>query len=76
MLIPSIKDRLDGFRDEVNQMLIDNSNSSNGIIQEKFITTTVEKKNVQDARTYFSRVGAEFSNHFATYFCGLCKKLL
>ena len=66
ILLPSAKDKLAVFRNEVNQMLISNADNSNGIIQEKFITTTVEKKNVQDARTYFSRVGAEFSNHFAT----------
>ena len=65
MLLQNANDKLDVYRKEYNKMLLSKANKSNGIIQEKFITATVEKKNIQDARTFFSRLGADLSNHFA-----------
>ena len=55
MLLQNANDKLDVYRKEYNKMLLSKANKSNGIIQEKFITATVEKKNIQDARTFFSR---------------------
>ena len=37
----------------------------NGIIQEKYVTVSVCKKNIEDARAYFARVGAELTARFA-----------
>jgi len=65
MLLNHADDDLDIYRDEYNKMLINKANTSNGIIQEKFITTTIEKKSIQDARTYFARTGSELSNHLS-----------
>lgn len=57
-------DNLNEYRKEYNKMLISKVNLSNGIIQEKFITISINKKNIEEARSYFSRIGIELSNHF------------
>lgn len=58
-------DGLDEYRKEYNQMLLDKATDANGIVQEKYITVTIAKKNVEEARAYFARVGAELSQHFS-----------
>ena len=58
-------DNLDIYRKEYNKMLNDKAEYSNRMIQEKFLTTTIEKKSVEDARAYFTRVGIELSTHLA-----------
>ena len=65
MLLKDAKDNLDVYRKEYNEILLNKAETSNKIIQEKYITTTVEKKNVFDARTYFTRVGNEYSKHLS-----------
>ena len=57
-------DNLNEYRKEYNKMLMSKVNLSNGIIQEKFITISINKKNIEEARSYFSRIGIELSNHF------------
>ncbi|MDD4414017.1 MAG: ATP-binding protein [Oscillospiraceae bacterium] len=63
-LIPMQKDGLDIFRKEYNQMLLDKISGGNGIMQEKYITVSVVKKDVEEARSYFSRIGADLITHF------------
>jgi hypothetical protein len=65
LLLNNSKDNLDKYRKEYNQMLMDKAKASNGLIQEKYITTKIEKKRLEDARTYFSRFGANLSNHLS-----------
>ena len=60
-----IEDSLKVYRDEYNKMLLDKAEYSNRMVQEKYILTTVEKKNVADARTYFSRISTELSTHLS-----------
>ena len=55
----------DEYRGEYNQMLLDKATGANGIMQEKYLTITVNKKDVEEARTYFARVGADLISHFA-----------
>ena len=45
-------------------MLLDKALDANGIMQEKYITVTIAKKNIEVARAYFARVGADLSAHF------------
>lgn len=33
------------------------------MIQEKYITVSIEKKSVEEARNYFKRIDVEFNNH-------------
>ncbi len=58
-------DGLDLFRDEYNTVIMDKATAGNGIIQEKYVTVSVCKKNIAEARAYFTRVGAELSAKLA-----------
>ena len=58
-------DGLDGYREEYNSMLMDKAMNSNGITQDKFITVTVSKRSLEDARIYFARTGTELTQHFS-----------
>ena len=60
-----IEDYLNIYRDEYNKMLLDKAEYSNRMIQEKYIVTTVEKKSIEDARTYFARTGTELATHLS-----------
>lgn len=65
ILIPFKEDGLDEYREEYNEMLLDKLKESDDIVQEKYLTLTVFKNNVEEARSYFSRIGTELSSHFA-----------
>ena len=65
ILMPMRGDSRDVYRREYNQMLLDKVTGANGIMQEKYITISVAKKDIEEARTYFSRVGADLISHFA-----------
>ena len=63
VLLPQRGDSLDGFVDEFNGMLESKiSGSSASVEQERFLTVSVHKKNVDEARTFFSRVTGEVSS--------------
>ena len=64
MFIKLEDDELDKYRKEYNKMLLDKATASNGIVQEKCITITIENKNIEDARLYFLRIGTELINKF------------
>ena len=65
ILMPMQGDFRDEYRGEYNQMLLDKATGANGIIQEKYITISVVKKDIEEARAYFARVGADLISHFA-----------
>ena len=65
ILMPLRGDFRDEYRREYNQMLLDKATGANGIVQEKYLTISVVKKDVEEARTYFGRVGADLISHFA-----------
>lgn len=64
IMLPMAEDELDKFRKEYNKMLLDKATDSNGIIQEKFITISIDKKSIEESRSYFARVGTDLINHF------------
>ena len=41
------------------------SETNNSIIRERYFTVSVYKKNIDEARTFFSRVGTEFMAHLS-----------
>src|SRR5574344_902781 len=65
ILMPMRGDELDEYRGEYNQMLLDKATGANGITQEKYLTISVQKKDIEEARTYFARIGADLVSHFA-----------
>jgi hypothetical protein len=64
ILIPPRGDALDLYRAEYNKILLDETTGTNGFVQQKYITVSVFKKSVEEARNYFSRVGADLAAHF------------
>jgi hypothetical protein len=63
ILIPLRGDSLDLYRTEYNRVLTDEATGANGFIQMKYITVSVFKKSIEEARNYFSRVGADLTAH-------------
>ena len=63
--IPMKDDGLDKYRREYNELLLEKATGANGVTQEKYITVSVYKKDIEEARSYFARIGAELSSHFA-----------
>ena len=58
-------DNLTKYRKELNTILANNSIDARGMIQEKLLTITIPKKNIDETRNYFSRTGTELANSFA-----------
>ena len=57
ILIPPQGDHLDGGRSEYNAMLLDKvTDSSNSMVQERYVTVSAHKKTPEEARTFFDRV--------------------
>lgn len=65
ILLPLKGDDLDKYREEYNKMLLDKATGANSIVQDKYITVSINKKSIDEARTYFSRVSAELTAHFS-----------
>lgn len=65
ILIPLKDDALDIYRDEYNKMLLDKATGANSMVQDKYITVSVCKKNIEEARTYFNRVGNDMITHLS-----------
>ena len=65
ILIPLKGDRLDEYRREYNQMLLDKATGANSIVQDKYVTVSVMKKNIEEVRNYFSRIGTDLITHFS-----------
>lgn len=65
ILIPLKEDGLDIYRKEYNAMLMEKATGANGMIQEKYITVSVYKRNVKEARNTFNRIGKELRGHFS-----------
>lgn len=58
-------DNLTKYRKEYNKVLAQNSIDSNNMIQEKLLTITIGKKNIEETRNYFARTSTEIGNSFA-----------
>ena len=65
ILLRMMGDALDKYREEYNRMLLDKATGVNAIIQDKYVTISVVRRSIEDARLYFSRVGADLTAHFA-----------
>jgi hypothetical protein len=65
ILIPLKGDSLDEYRGEYNAMLLEKATGANSIVQDKYITVSVSKKNIEEARSYFSRIGTDLMSHFS-----------
>ena len=64
ILIDMKGDNLDEYRKEYNQLLVDKATGANSIIQEKYVTVSINRKSIEEARVYFKRVSADLIAHF------------
>ena len=65
ILMQMVGDGKDRYRAEYNDILTDNAASSNNLTQEKYITISVERKNIEEARAFFNRVGTELGTYLS-----------
>ncbi len=59
LLIRPQADTLNEYRQEYNDMLHSHAASNNSVVQERYLTLSVHKRGVDEARTYFQRMGSE-----------------
>lgn len=66
VLLPLQDDGLDNYREEFNEMLrAQVTESNNSIVRERYLTISVVKRNIEEARTYFARVGTDLTTKLA-----------
>jgi len=66
ILLPTQDDKLDLYRKEYNKMLVEKvSGTSNSVVQERYITVSVHRKNIDEARTFFSRITNDISTRLS-----------
>lgn len=53
------------YAHELNGILCDKMAESNNIVHEKYITVAADKKNIEEAKTFFTRVGNDLTADFA-----------
>jgi len=61
ILVPLKDDALDLYRAEYNKILMDEATGANGFVQVKYITVSVYKKTIEEARNFFSRVSTDMT---------------
>lgn len=64
ILLVEKSDELDSYRREYNDMLMQKALYGNGIVQEKYVTVSVVKKSIEEARAYFNRTAADLNARF------------
>ena len=66
VLLPLRGDALDHYREEFNEMLrAQVTGTSNSMVRERYLTVSIVKRNIDEARTYFARVGTDLVTHLA-----------
>ena len=66
VLLPLHGDALDHYREEFNEMLrAQVTGTSNSMVRERYLTVSIVKQNIDEARTYFARVGTDLVTHLA-----------
>ncbi|MCI8602397.1 MAG: TraE family protein [Oscillospiraceae bacterium] len=66
LLLSMQGDKLDPFRQEYNEMLLSKiTGTDSSVVQERYLTVSVHKKNIEEARAYFARVGTDIVTHLA-----------
>lgn len=66
ILLPMKDDGLDEYRKEYNDMLLSKITGANNSIQrERYLTVSVHKRGIDEARAYFDRVGTDLTTHLS-----------
>lgn len=64
ILIPLEGNALDEYRKEQNMVLVKAIRQKNAITQDRYLTITVERADINSARAYFERMQTELAEHF------------
>ena len=67
VLMRECGDDLDLYRLEYNRVLTEKAAASNNLIQDKYITVSVARKNAEEARAFFHRVDADLSKTWGVW---------
>lgn len=65
ILLAMEEDGLDLYRKEYNDMLLGKATGADSMVQEKYVTVSVYKKTIEEAKNYFARIGTDLKSHFA-----------
>lgn len=65
IMIPERGDGLDKYRREYNDMISEKASGANSMVREIYMTVSVKKRKLDDARTFFNRVFSEVGSHLA-----------
>ncbi len=66
LLLPMKADSLDEYRREYNAMLRSKiTATSSSVVREQYLTISAHRKNIDEARAYFARIGGEVTARFA-----------
>ena len=65
VLLPLRGDDLDLYRREYNDMLLRCATEGNRMLRERYITVSLHRRDIAEARLAFSRIGTELSGRFA-----------
>lgn len=65
ILFPERLDAIQDYRKEYNGILLEKAMGGSEMVQEKYITVSVAKKDIEEARSYYNRIGAEMERYFA-----------
>ena len=63
ILLPFKEDGLDIYRKEYKDMLLDKAFNSKGMVKELYLTVTTYKKDYEEAKNYFRRIGTELASY-------------
>lgn len=59
------EDPYNEYRKEYNDMILEKLAESDDIVQEKYLTLTIFRNSIDEARSFFSRISTEITQHFA-----------
>ena len=74
ILIPMAEDGLDNYRKEYNKMLLDKVTGANSIVQDKYVTVSVCKKNIEEA-VHIVRMENQMEKKVKNYSLGMKQRL-
>lgn len=63
ILLPLRGNALDSYRKEYNRVLADKAAEGNNIVQERYITVSVQRKSMEEARNFFVRIASDLSTN-------------
>ena len=64
VLLDNKQDGMDGLREDVNAALIRQLSGAGGFVQEKYLTLSIPRKSIEEARLYFLRVEVDLQARY------------